>query len=180
MKILIASDIHGSAACCRQLMDRFSAEGADRMLLLGDVLYHGPRNDLPEEYDPKSVTAMLNAIKEKVTGVRGNCDAEVDQMVLEFPILAEYMLLSYNGLTIYATHGHHFNINAKPDVPAGTVLLYGHTHVPLNTESDGMICLNPGSVSLPKSGSKRGYMLLTEEGFFWKTLSGETYDQRRI
>lgn len=178
MKILIASDIHGSAVYCGELIKRFNEEKADRMILLGDILYHGPRNDLPFGYEPKKVIEMLNSMKDSVTSVRGNCEAEVDQMVLDFPVLADYMIIPYNDKIIFATHGHHYNIDSKPKLAEGSYLLYGHTHVPLNQESDGIVCMNPGSVSIPKNGSSRGYMTLDESGFVWKTLEGMEYDRR--
>ena len=106
MKWMIASDIHGSAFYCEKMLKAFEREQADKLLLLGDILYHGPRNDLPKGYAPKKVIELLNNIKEKILCVRGNCDAEVDQMVLEFPVLADYMLLFDGTCAIYATHGH--------------------------------------------------------------------------
>lgn len=176
MKWLIASDIHGSAPCCEKLLEAFSREKADRLLLLGDLLYHGPRNDLPEGYGPKEVIAMLNREKEAIFCVRGNCEAEVDQMVLEFPILADYCLLEAAGKLIFATHGHHYNLQSPPALQRGDVLLHGHTHVPAKEFSQGFWYLNPGSVSLPKESSPKGYMTLENGEFLWKTLPGEVYD----
>ena len=131
MKILIASDIHGSAWYCRRLLDRYREEKPDKLLLLGDILYHGPRNDLPREYAPKEVLAMLNAVKEEILCVRGNCDTEVDQMVLEFPIMADYCILYVGGRMIFATHGHQYNMANPPMLKQGDILLHGHTHVPV-------------------------------------------------
>ena len=161
MKLMIASDIHGSAFFCRELLAAFEREEADKLLLLGDVLYHGPRNDLPKEYAPKEVISLLNAQKDKILCVRGNCDTEVDQMVLDFPILADYCIL-YTGLrTIYATHGHVYNMTSLPPLQPGDILLHGHTHVPAwTTFGENHLYLNPGSVSIPKEGSAHGYMLL--------------------
>ena len=173
MKLLIASDIHGSALYCRALLRRFDAEQADRLLLLGDLLYHGPRNDLPPEYAPKEVAALLNARKESILCVRGNCDTEVDQMVLDFPILADYAVLSIGSRLLYATHGHIYNIDALPRLQKGDILLYGHTHVPLCREKEGILCLNPGSVSIPKDDSWRGYMTLEDGLLRWLDLEGE-------
>ena len=175
MKILIASDIHGSALFCRRLMEAWDREEPDRVLLLGDLLYHGPRNDLPEEYNPKQVIALLNERKESLLCVRGNCDTEVDQMVLDFPLMADYALLCIDGLRVYATHGHIFNPDRLPPLQPGDILLYGHTHIPAWDKKDGVLCLNPGSVSIPKAGSERGYMLLEDGVFSWKTLSGDEY-----
>ena len=180
MKFLIASDIHGSATWCRRLVDALDAEQPDRLLILGDVLYHGPRNDLPEGYAPKEVIAMLNPLAGSIIAVRGNCEAEVDQMVLPFPVLADYCLLESAGHLIYATHGHHFNEDHLPPLHPGDVLLHGHTHIPRRTLRDGIYVLNPGSVSIPKAGSWHGYMTLEDGVFTWKTLSGDVRDTLRL
>ena len=153
MKLVIASDIHGSAFWCRKLLDIIEAEQPDRILLLGDLLYHGPRNDLPKEYAPKQVIPMLSDLKEKIIAVRGNCEAEVDQMVLPFPCLADFSQLYVDGKLFYLTHGHHHNPDALPPLPEGTVFLSGHTHVKIDEIHNGIRCLNPGSVSIPKDGS---------------------------
>lgn len=173
MKLFIASDIHGSAYYCRLMLERYKAENADRLLLLGDILYHGPRNDLPKEYAPKQVIAMLNEIKNEILCVRGNCDAEVDQMVLQFPIMADYAVLEIDGRTIYATHGHIYNESNLPPLRKGDILLHGHTHVPKCAIHEDYICVNPGSVSLPKEDTHHGYMILENGQFFWKDISGE-------
>ena len=176
MKYVIASDIHGSALYCRQLLDAFEKEQADRLLLLGDVLYHGPRNDLPEGYAPKEVIAMLNPLKKQIFCVRGNCEAEVDQMVLEFPVLADYALLQAAGRLIYVTHGHVFNLKNLPPMMPGDVLLHGHTHIPAwESFGEGNLYLNPGSVSIPKAESCRGYMTLDGDQLCWKALDGSVY-----
>ena len=177
MKWMIASDLHGSAYYCAAMLRRFEQEKAERLLLLGDLLYHGPRNDLPREYDPKAVTGMLNGIRDRLMCVRGNCDCEVDQMVLDFPILADYAVLDLGKKTVYATHGHVYNENNLLPLRGGDILLYGHTHEPLNTVRDGIICLNPGSVSIPKADTAHGYMTYEDGTFTWKTLDGEVYDQ---
>ena len=175
MKLLIASDIHGSAYYCRALLDAWDREGAEKMLLLGDVLYHGPRNDLPREYAPKEVIALLNGRKDRILCVRGNCDTEVDQMVLQFPILADYALISMDGLTIYATHGHVFNTGHLPPLCPGDILLHGHTHVPAWEDHGEYLYFNPGSVSIPKEQSPHGYMTLRDGVFQWKELDGRAY-----
>ena len=177
MKWMIASDIHGSALYCGQMIRRFEEEKAERLLLLGDLLYHGPRNDLPEEYQPKKVIEMLNGIRDRLLCIRGNCDCEVDQMVLHFPILADYAVLDAGNRLIYATHGHIYNQEKLPPLKPGDVMLFGHTHVPLHTEKDGVLCLNPGSVSIPKEGSAHGYMTYEDGVFCWKTLDGTEYDR---
>ena len=171
MKWMIASDLHGSAYYCRKMLEAFEREGADRLFLLGDLLYHGPRNALPREYAPKEVIPLLNGKKEKLLCVRGNCDAEVDQMVLEFPVLADYAVLPVGQRLIYATHGHIYNVKNLPPLAPGDVLLHGHTHVPAWTEfGQGNLYLNPGSVSIPKENSPHSYMTLEGNTMQWKEL----------
>lgn len=171
MKWMIASDLHGSAYYCRKMLEAFEREGADRLFLLGDLLYHGPRNDLPREYAPKEVISLLNGKKEKLLCVRGNCDAEVDQMVLEFPVLADYAVLPVGQRLIYATHGHIYHVKNLPPLAPGDVLLHGHTHVPAWTEfGQGNLYLNPGSVSIPKENSPHSYMTLEGNTMQWKEL----------
>ena len=171
MKWMIASDLHGSAYYCRKMLEAFEREGADRLFLLGDLLYHGPRNDLPREYAPKEVIPLLNEKKGKLLCVRGNCDAEVDQMVLEFPVLADYAVLPVGQRLIYATHGHIYHVNNLPPLAPGDVLLHGHTHVPAWTEfGQGNLYLNPGSVSIPKENSPHSYMTLEGNTMQWKEL----------
>ena len=181
MKLLIASDIHGAAGYCRDLLAAWDREGADRLLLLGDLLYHGPRNDLPPDYAPKEVIALLNARKNQIFCVRGNCDTEVDQMVLAFPILADYAVLPAGERLVYATHGHIFNTQTPPPLCQGDVLLHGHTHIPA-WEPFGRenLYLNPGSVSIPKNDTAHGYMTLENGVFTWKTLSGEPYHEWKM
>ena len=165
MRIFVASDIHGSAFWCERMLSAFEESGAEKLLLLGDILYHGPRNDLPRDYAPKKVISMLNSYKDRILCVRGNCDTEVDQMVLEFPIMADYALIFSGGKTIYATHGHNFNCQHLPPLAKGDILLHGHTHVPAEEDHGDFIYINPGSVSIPKENSSHSYMLL-EEGSF--------------
>lgn len=176
MKYLIASDIHGSARFCRELFSRIEAEHIDCLILLGDLLYHGPRNELPNGYAPKEVIAMLNEYKGKLICVRGNCDAEVDQMVLSFPIMADYAVIEHDGHTVFATHGHIYGEDTPPVLRKGDVLLCGHTHIPRCCEHDDFTYINPGSVSIPKEGSEHSYMTLDGGSFVWKRLSdGEEY-----
>ena len=153
MKLIIASDIHGSAYWCGRLMEVVEQEKPDRILLLGDLLYHGPRNDLPRDYAPKQVIPMLSAYADRIIAVRGNCEAEVDQMVLPFPCLADFSQLYADGKLLYLTHGHHHNPDNLPPLPEGSIFLFGHTHVKLDEMRKGIRCLNPGSVSIPKDGS---------------------------
>ena len=165
MKIMFASDIHGSAYYCKRMLEVFQKSGAKRLILLGDILYHGPRNELPKEYDPKQVFGMLNENKEHIYAVGGNCDAEIDQMVLEFPILADYALLELNGKTIYATHGHVYHEEALPPMQPGDILIHGHTHLPVAEPFREYVLLNPGSVSLPKGGNPNSYGMLEGQIF---------------
>ena len=176
MKWMIASDLHGSAYYCKKMVEAFEREGADRLLMLGDLLYHGPRNDLPRDYAPKEVIPMLNGLKNKLCCVRGNCEAEVDQMVLPFPVLADYCLLEQKGHVIFATHGHHYNLETPPLLQPGDVLLHGHTHIPAKDNSLGFWYLNPGSVAIPKENSPHSYMTLEDGLFLWKDLDGAQYD----
>jgi putative phosphoesterase len=178
MKIMIASDIHGSAYYCRKMVAAFERERAQRLLLLGDILYHGPRNDLPREYAPKEVTSMLNARKDQIYCVRGNCDTEVDQMVLEFPIMADYGILSVSNRVIYVTHGHVYHRGNLPPLQPGDLLLHGHTHVPAwESFGEGNLYLNPGSVSIPKGNSAHSYLTLHDGVFQWKDLDGDIFHQ---
>ena len=178
MKIMIASDIHGSAFWCERLLEAFESEGADKLVLLGDLLYHGPRNDFPDEYAPKKVFAMLNGIKEKLLCVRGNCDSEVDQMVLEFPMMADYALLEADGRKLFLTHGHLFNAENPPLLQAGDLLLNGHFHTPCSMKlENGGIYANCGSVALPKDGTPHSYILFDNGVLYWKDLeTGGIFD----
>lgn len=178
MKLLIASDIHGSAYYCKMLLDAFRNEKADRILLLGDILYHGPRNDLPREYAPKTVIALLNPIKSKIFCVRGNCDTEVDQMVLDFPVLADYAAVPVGNCIMYATHGHIYNESKLPPLCQGDMLINGHTHIPKCTEHSDYVYMNCGSVSIPKENSPHSYMISENGVFYWKNLeNGEIYNR---
>ena len=180
MKYLFASDIHGSAYYCRKLLDAFREEQAERLVLLGDLLYHGPRNDLPREHAPKEVIALLNEHKNKIYAVRGNCEAEVDQMVLEFPVMADYCILSVDGRTFYATHGHIYNQDNLPPLREGDILIHGHTHVLKAQQMDGYILLNPGSVSIPKEGNPATYAVLENSIFTIKDFDGNTVREMRL
>ena len=175
MKWLIASDIHGSAHYCKKLIEAYKRENAARLLLLGDILYHGPRNDLPEGYAPREVIALLNDLREDIVCVRGNCDSEVDQMVLKFPIMAEYAIICASDRLIFATHGHVFNNDNPPMLHRGDILMHGHTHVPKCEEHAKYVYVNPGSVALPKENSVRSYMTLEEGILRWKDLDGVEY-----
>ncbi|WP_297598199.1 phosphodiesterase [uncultured Cetobacterium sp.] len=170
MKIFVISDIHGSSYYLKKSLEAFKAESADYLLILGDQLYHGPRNPLPRDYNPKEVADTLNKYKDVIIAVRGNCDSEVDQMMLEYPILADYTTLFLNEKRIFATHGHIFNMEKVPKISKKDILIYGHTHVPLAEEKDGIFILNPGSISLPKEGNENSYGIFENDIFFIKNL----------
>ena len=176
MKFLIASDLHGSAAYCRALLAALARESADRLILLGDILYHGPRNDLPEGYAPKEVIALLSPLKDRILAVRGNCDTEVDQMVLPFPILADYAVMPVGNRLMYLTHGHKWGGDNPPPLAKGDILLQGHTHVSGVWEKEDFTLINPGSLSIPKENTPRGYIILEDGLFSFRCLdSGEEY-----
>ncbi len=179
MKLLIASDIHGSALWAERLMEAIARERPDRIALLGDLLYHGPRNDLPDGYDPKAVISMLNGLADGVIAVRGNCEAEVDQMVLDFPCMADYAEVWDESLTagprlLFLTHGHVFGPERQPNIPAGSALVSGHTHVKMNEADDasGLWLFNPGSVGIPKDGT-HSYGIYEDGAFRFELLDGE-------
>ena len=173
-KIMIASDLHGSAHWCEKLVAACEREKPEKLLLLGDLLYHGPRNELPDGYAPKKVAELLNPLKEKIICVRGNCDAEVDQMMLEFPVMADYALLFAAGKVLYATHGHLFDADNPPPLSAGEILLNGHFHVPCHKEiKGGVLYANCGSVALPKNDTPHSYLLLENNELLWKDLGDE-------
>ncbi|MEA4899535.1 MAG: phosphodiesterase [Christensenellaceae bacterium] len=175
MRLMIASDLHGSDTHSAKLIGAFEREAPERLILLGDLLYHGPRNDLPEGYDPRKVFERLNLLAGRLLAVRGNCDSEVDQMVLDFPIMADYALVYHAGREIFLTHGHLLGPDNPPQLRPGDALISGHTHVPTWDERVGIWYLNPGSVSLPKQDTPHGYMVLDDAGFTWKTLDGAPY-----
>ena len=178
MKLLICSDIHGDLDSIRSILTAYERERCDRILILGDLLYHGPRNNLPSSYDPKEVINLLNANRDVIMSVKGNCDGEVDQMVLEFPIMADYIYLSLDGLGIFATHGHHHNTKTPPPLREGEVLLHGHTHVYDFVEfGKGNLYINPGSAALPKGGCERSYMVYEDRTFILKSLDGKVIKQ---
>ncbi len=169
MKLLIASDLHGSALWTGRLTRAYEACGASRLVLLGDILYHGPRNDLPAEYDPKAVAALLNPLAAEILAVRGNCDAEVDDMVLDFPVSPDYGWIFDGSRCLYFSHGHH----PVPKMPAGALYFTGHTHVPHDYTENGVRFLNPGSVSIPKNGSGHSFFLYEDGDVRLQNLDNE-------
>ena len=180
MKLMIASDLHGSEYYVNLLVERLAEEKPERLVLLGDLLYHGPRNDLPRDYDTKKTAALLNTLGPKPLCIRGNCDGEVDQMVLSFPILADFAALFADGHTLYLTHGHHLT-EAATALSSGDVVLYGHTHVPDFTLRDGVYYVNPGSASIPKDGSPNSYLIWENGALLWKKVeTGETWKEEHL
>lgn len=173
MKLMIASDIHGSAYWCEKMISAFQKENADKLLLLGDLLYHGPRNDLPRDYAPKKVIEMLSDVSDKILCVRGNCEAEVDQMVLPFPVTADCAMLFADGITFYAAHGHRCGEDNPPPLANGSILLCGHTHVPKCAVHENFVYMNPGSVSIPKEDTAHSYMIFENGAFYWKNLADD-------
>lgn len=180
MKLLIASDIHGSLKYCKKLLERYKEENCDKLILLGDILYHGPRNDLPEEYNPKGVIELLNSISSEMLAVRGNCEAEVDDMVLDFNVLADYALLYLDNRMVFLTHGHKFNPQNPPKLKKGDILFNGHTHISKIEETDSFIYVNPGSVSIPKENTPKGYIILDEKIILHKDLDGNLLKEYKL
>lgn len=177
---MFASDIHGSSYYCEKMIEAYKKEKADRLVLLGDLLYHGPRNDLPREYEPKKVIAMLNYLREDICAIRGNCDAEVDQMVLEFPIMAEYCIILYENHTIYASHGHNYNYENLPPIKSGDIFIQGHTHIWKAENLNGNILLNPGSISLPKENNEQTYGIIENGEFLIKNFDNEIVKKLKL
>lgn len=180
MKLMFASDIHGSQYYCNRLCNIYKQESAERLILLGDLLYHGPRNDLPREYNPKGVISLLNGLKNEIFAVKGNCEAEVDQMVLEFPCMADYMLLYLDGRLAFITHGHKHNNENPPLLKKGDLLIHGHTHVQAMEKVNGYIYINPGSVSIPKNGNENSYMIYENGVFTIKNLDMQKIMQYKL
>ncbi|NLM12154.1 MAG: phosphodiesterase [Epulopiscium sp.] len=180
MKLFFISDIHGSAYYARKALEIFEREKADYIVILGDELYHGPRNPLPLEYNPQEVIALLNNVGDKIIAVRGNCDSEVDEMVLNFPIMSTYSTIFYNGKRLFLTHGHVYNEANLPKLSSGDVLIYGHTHIPKAEKSGDIFIINPGSISLPKENHPNSYGTLEDDVFKIKNLEGETFKEIKI
>ena len=173
MKYLFASDLHGSAPAVQVLKDTFYKEKADFLVLCGDLLYHGPRNDLPDGYNPKEVIEILNSLSDKIIAVRGNCDTEVDQMVLNFPMLCDYSIITDNGVRMYVTHGHIYNQSNPLKLSDGDVMISGHTHILTISKNDDITFINPGSVSIPKENNPKSYMIYENRSFKIKDFEGK-------
>ncbi len=172
MKLFIASDIHGSAYYTSLMLEAFKKEGADRLVLLGDILYHGPRNDLPKDYSPKKVSALLNEFAKYIISVRGNCEAEVDSLMLDFPVTADYAYIFDGDKTLYLSHGH----RTVPKMPDGACYITGHTHIPHDYVEEGVRFINPGSISIPKNETPHSYLVYENGNFTWvNLLTGDSY-----
>ena len=181
MKYLVISDIHGSLGAAQLCQSASLAHGTDAVICLGDILYHGPRNDLPEDYAPKQVTALMNSMWHDIIAVRGNCDAEIDDMVLDFPVTADYNIFRLGGHRVFLSHGHIYGPDHLPKMEEGDIFISGHTHVPTSEETDGVIYLNPGSASIPKQDSKHSYMIYENGAFCWKDLlDKEIYKEYKV
>lgn len=180
MKLLFVSDIHGSLYYAKKAIEIFESEKADYLIHLGDQLYHGPRNPLPKDYDPKKVSKLLNKYKNKIIAVRGNCDSEVDQMVIDYPIMSDYTTILYNNKRIFATHGHIYDKWNLPELSKGDVFIYGHTHIPIAIEQEGIYILNPGSIALPKEDNPNSYGFLEDDMFEIRDLDGKTFQKIRL
>jgi len=180
MKLFFISDIHGSLYYLNKVMEQYKKEDADYIIILGDELYHGPRNPMPKEYNPQEVARILNNYKDKIIAVRGNCDSEVDQMLIEYPIMSDYSIVLYNGRRLFLTHGHIYNEENLPNLSEGDVLIYGHIHVPVAKKENGIFIINPGSIAIPKDDTPHCYAVLEDNVFKIKTLDGEIYKEINI
>lgn len=180
MKLFFMSDIHGSLYYLNRALERFQEELANYIVILGDELYHGARNPLPKEYNPKKVAEILNNYSDRIIAVRGNCDSEVDEMVLDFPIMATYSIILYEGKRLFLTHGHIYNENNMPKLSEGDVFIYGHTHIPKAEKMDSIFIINPGSITLPKESNPHTYGVLEKDVFTIKDLDGNVFKEISI
>lgn len=177
MKLLFISDIHGSLYYTRQALEMFKKENADYIVILGDELYHGPRNPLPEEYNPKEVARLLNGYADRIIAIRGNCDSEVDEMMLDYPMVATCSTVLYNGRRLFLTHGHVYNEGNLPKLRDGDVFAYGHTHMPKAEKSGNIYVINPGSIALPKENNPNTYGVLYDSVFKIKDFNGNIFKE---
>lgn len=173
VKLFFMSDIHGSELYLNKALEAFKREEAEQIIILGDELYHGPRNPLPEGYNPKVVAEILNIYKNQIIAIRGNCDSEVDQMVLAYPIMSDYITLVDEGLRFFITHGHIYNPENLPNLGSGDVFCYGHTHIPVAEKKDDIFIFNPGSTTLPKENNPNSYGIYENKKLYVKKLNGE-------
>ena len=177
MKLFFISDIHGSLHYLRIALDNFSQENADYLVILGDQLYHGARNPLPIEYNPRESTRLLNQFADRIIAVRGNCDSEVDEMVLEYPIMSTYSTILYNRKRLFLTHGHIYHEDNLPSLKEGDAIIYGHTHVPKLEKKGNIFIVNPGSITFPKENNPHSYGVLEGTTFKLKDLEGKTFNE---
>ena len=177
MKYLVVSDIHGSSYYANKINEIYKKENSDKIILLGDLYYHGPRNPLTKEYNPMEVSKIFNSLKDKILCIKGNCDAEVDEMISEFEF-KESITIDINRLKFFFTHGHKYNIDNIPENI--DVLVYGHFHTGFIKEKDGVICVNSGSISLPKDNTKNSYLIINDNEIILKDIDGEIIDKRSI
>lgn len=178
MKVLVVSDIHGSSYYAEKIKEIVERENPEQIILLGDLYYHGPRNDLTQEYAPMKVAEVLNSLKDKLLVVKGNCDAEVDEMISDFKF-EDHLLLDINGKKIYFTHGHKYNIEKIP-YEDFEILIYGHIHQGFIQEKEGYLFANPGSISLPKCGTEHSYLILEEDKFILKDVEGKILQEYKL
>ena len=178
MKLLVVSDIHGSAYYAEKIPEIFEKEKADKIIVLGDLYYHGPRNPLTKDYSPMKVAEILNSLKDRLDVIKGNCDAEVDEMISEFKF-KEHLLLDVNNLKVYFTHGHKNNMDNLPDEQID-MMVYGHFHTGIKKKKDGIIFANPGSISLPKDNTKNSYLILDKESIVLKDIDGNVIDEFKL
>lgn len=172
MKIFLISDIHGSVFYLKEALKRYKEEAADYIVILGDELYHGARNPLPEQYNPQETAKLLNEYADRIIAVRGNCDSEVDELVLNYPIMSTYSTILYRGRRLFLTHGHIYNEDNLPPLSKGDVFMYGHIHIPIAKKHEGLYIINPGSITFPKNGSVNSYAILEVDRITIKDLSG--------
>jgi putative phosphoesterase len=176
MKVLVASDLHGSLFYTKKLFEQVENEKIDQIILLGDILYHGPRNDLPKDYNPKELVDLLNSYADKIVAVRGNCDSEVDQMVLNFDLSKDYQIITIDNQRYLITHGHLFDSKYLQKLEKGIRVISGHTHIPVNYNKDDITYLNPGSISIPKNNSQNSYLIIDDNKIIFKNIDGENYN----
>jgi putative phosphoesterase len=175
MKLMFISDIHGSSTCLEKALECYEVEKADKLIVLGDILYHGPRNPLPDGYEPKLVIEQLNPLKDQILAVRGNCDSEVDQMVLDFPMRGDYREIMLDSYNFFISHGHLYDNSLPTMLTKGAIYIQGHTHIPMLVNKEGIWHINPGSITLPKEGHPKTYAIYEEKCFTIKTMDGNTY-----
>ncbi len=180
MKLLIISDIHGSLYYAKKAITAYETENADYIVILGDELYHGVRNPLPQEYNPKEVALLLNKYCDKIVAIRGNCDSEVDEMVLDFPIMTSYSTILYNGRRFFLSHGHIYNESNLPKLSDGDVFMYGHTHIPVAKKQENIYIFNPGSITLPKENNPNTYGVLENNTLLIKKFDGKIFRELKI